>query len=463
MKFKIFLIILTLFACGMAFADDAATYQTHELELKGSKIMVVEPDNWNKKLLIIAHGYRDASSPLHVNTYFDAFTQELIDDGWMIAATSYRRNGMIVRDAIEDLGFLCDYLDEKYGVPDERYLYGRSMGAKIGVLVAEQEDSGYQGVFAQCAGMGSEDPDNPLKVNYRPQVPIMFFQNNTEMDKSLDYIANVHDDAIKPVIWMVDRPGHCNTNVLENLEGFKAFLRICKGEKIEDRTLLIDMESTVVSEAKVEDGKMLVPLIPHSSSYQINIRKADFEKVGVEHKSWFKLTYKDKFYYVFYGDTYSDVPYLYWVGFFNADGTFKMARNFANAVSMLQYHEGDEVEISTIDEVYNIDGIYNQEAAELGVQAWNEVLAGNPEKAIELGKKAVAIEPDAVWLSVNLMHGYLFSGQYDKAKQICVEMKGAQTKCKQGYFEQQVLEDFEVFRQKGMEHPDLRKIEELLK
>ncbi len=29
------------------------------------------------------------------------------------------------------------------------------------------------------------------------------------------------------------------------------------------------------------------------------------------------------------------------------------------------------------------------------------------------------IEPDAVWLYVNMMHAYLFSGQLEKAKEIC--------------------------------------------
>ncbi len=462
MKYRIIAIIGLLVTYGFCFAQTAEKYKKEQTELYGAKIEILSPEKWNRKLLVIAHGYRDPGSPIRVSIYEDNFSKSLLEDGWMIAATSYRRNGMIVRDAIEDLKFLTAHIDDKYGIPEERFLYGRSMGAKIGVIIAEQVDSGYKGVFAQCAGMGSEDPENPMKVNNSPLIPIMFFQNNTEMERPLDYISNVNDKAIKPIIWMVDRPGHCNTNVMENLEGFRAFLSFCEGEKIEDKTILIDMDSTVVSEAIIEGDKMILPLVKHSSSYQLNIRKSDFEKVGIKHKSWYKLAYKDKYYYVYWGDQYSDVPYLYWVSFFNADGTFKLARNFANAVSMLQYQDGDFVEIGPIEDEFDINNMYNQEAADLGVQTWNAVLAGEPEKGIELGKKAVNIEPDAVWLYVNLMHAYLFAGQYKMAEKICIEKKGVQTKCRQGYFEQQVLEDFETFKQKDITHPDIEKIAQLL-
>jgi len=159
--------------------------------------MIIKPEKWNSKILVIAHGLRLESSPIRVNIAIDQFTQELIDAGWMIAKTSYRKNGMIVRDAIEDLQFLNEYIEEKYGEANEKYLYGRSMGAKIAILIAESEDSGYNGVLALGAGMGSEDKENPLKVNYKPKIPVLFLSNKTEIEKPLEYIAKVEDKIMR--------------------------------------------------------------------------------------------------------------------------------------------------------------------------------------------------------------------------------------------------------------------------
>ena len=72
------------------------------------------------------------------------------------------------------------------------------MGAKIAILIAESEDNGYNGVLALGAGMGSEDKENPLKVNYKPKIPVLFISNKTEIEKPLEYIAKVEDSIMRP-------------------------------------------------------------------------------------------------------------------------------------------------------------------------------------------------------------------------------------------------------------------------
>jgi pimeloyl-ACP methyl ester carboxylesterase len=54
-----------------------------------------------------------------------------------VAMTSYRRNGRVVRDGMEDVNQLRDYIEKNYGRPNLCLLEGRSMGGCIVTLLAE--------------------------------------------------------------------------------------------------------------------------------------------------------------------------------------------------------------------------------------------------------------------------------------------------------------------------------------
>ena len=74
-------------------------------ELKGSKIMIAKPVPWNGNALILAHGLRTENLPLTADfSMDDPFARTLLDEGWLIASTSYRRNGLIIDEAVEDIG-----------------------------------------------------------------------------------------------------------------------------------------------------------------------------------------------------------------------------------------------------------------------------------------------------------------------------------------------------------------------
>ena len=57
----------------------------------------------------------------------------------MVATTSYRRNGMIVGDAIADLDALRAYIVTAYGELDRVILEGESMGGLIVTIMAERD------------------------------------------------------------------------------------------------------------------------------------------------------------------------------------------------------------------------------------------------------------------------------------------------------------------------------------
>jgi tetratricopeptide (TPR) repeat protein len=86
-----------------------------------------------------------------------------------------------------------------------------------------------------------------------------------------------------------------------------------------------------------------------------------------------------------------------------------------------------------------------------------------PREAIAASLKALEVSPDdAVLIKTNLAHGYLFDNQFEKAKAIYLENKDAKLRDDQQTFTEEVLDDFMQFRDAGLTHPDMEKIEALL-
>ncbi len=61
-----------------------------------------------------------------------------VSQGWTVAATSYRRSGLIVADAIRDVFNLRNWVCSEVGVPVWCFLDGRSMGGAISTRIAER-------------------------------------------------------------------------------------------------------------------------------------------------------------------------------------------------------------------------------------------------------------------------------------------------------------------------------------
>jgi hypothetical protein len=92
---------------------------TIDTVLGQSKIRVIAPKIWSKKVLVFAHGLRPESMPLTADVSPDAiFEKSLLDSGWIVAATSYRRNGLIIKDAIYDIDSLRQYIVNRFGTPN---------------------------------------------------------------------------------------------------------------------------------------------------------------------------------------------------------------------------------------------------------------------------------------------------------------------------------------------------------
>ncbi len=83
----------------------------------------VKPEN----IIIYCHGYRPEGIELRAS-FIDRFElhPSLIERGWIFAATSYRREGYILQDAIEDVVNLRNHIVENYcASPKNVIAYGK--------------------------------------------------------------------------------------------------------------------------------------------------------------------------------------------------------------------------------------------------------------------------------------------------------------------------------------------------
>ena len=185
-----------------------------KVNLDGAQAKIAVPREWNGRLILFAHGYRrpDAprTAPLRMKLY-----RPLLAEGWMVASTAYRRNGLIVRDAVEDLDNLRDHIARKHGEPQRVIVQGHSMGGLIGALLAESSDAPYDGVLAVGAALELREDRNPMVPSCRPLVPLLFLSNRDEIDGPRNYLSCAgkafnRGEAEPPILWVVDRDGHVN-------------------------------------------------------------------------------------------------------------------------------------------------------------------------------------------------------------------------------------------------------------
>ncbi len=88
-------------------------------EIGGAKFPFARPALWNRNILLLAHGHRAEDRPLVADLFPEQLSRKaLLDEGWIIAKTSFRRNGIIIVDAIADLDALRANIAERLGPPN---------------------------------------------------------------------------------------------------------------------------------------------------------------------------------------------------------------------------------------------------------------------------------------------------------------------------------------------------------
>ena len=349
--------VITLMASTLLLAGCAdptlreASPQISTGTLAQAKYVVAAPAKWNGYLLMLAHGYRPADAPLSADFDVESrLCKGLLADGWIIASSSYRRNGRIIRDAVADIDALRRHVASEFGQPKRTFVIGPSMGGAIGAMIAETRAPDYDGVVAIGAALTMHDELNPYQLTHRPQMPVLFLTNQSELAKPTAYVERAAAAPDHPaVIWVVKRDGHCNVNFAETRAALDALVQCARTGRLEsnnDATVsLLELPSVAIH----KDGRAYATVTGISESFgniYTQFVSADLQRLGITPGSYFVVGKGDKAFKVQLGKTYSDVPRGQWVAFIAAEGTLKIARNFENASKTLTCKPGDRIFIA---------------------------------------------------------------------------------------------------------------------
>jgi pimeloyl-ACP methyl ester carboxylesterase len=339
-------------------------------EITGAHYTIAIPapeTRWNGNLLLIAHGYRPESAPLVADLLPDQRAYStLLEGGWIVAKTSYRRNGIIITDAISDLDNLYLKIRDLYGSPKKVIVKGDSMGGTIATTLAERGGDKYHGLIAIGAALDLREDNGSTGVSFTPKIPLLFMSNRSEIEGPKAYVRKVSETRSNglttPAIFRINRDGHVNVNQAERLfavltmsnwldRGIQALPKPYLSAKPYDATHIPQpAPSTIVID---QDSRGLTAEVTEVSAIYgnvwLNLQPRDLETIGLNSGLWFQLTVKDKTYRVFYGKDFSSVERGQWVIFPNADGYFWLSRNWANAAQTGNLSLGDRVHLRRYD------------------------------------------------------------------------------------------------------------------
>ncbi len=144
-----------------ALVQEGNSYVLEGVQPSGAVFKIWVPvEGWNHNLVTFAHGYVDPRKPVEIpenQLWVDdtTYIPDLINGlGYAFAITSYRKNGLAIKEGVADLVELYEIFTENFGEPNYHYLTGASEGGAITTLACEQHSDIFDGGLATCGPVG---------------------------------------------------------------------------------------------------------------------------------------------------------------------------------------------------------------------------------------------------------------------------------------------------------------------
>lgn len=306
--------------------------------------------------ILLTHGYRPEEAVLSAEFPWDqAPYRSWLEAGYLIASTSYRRNGWILDDAVEDLETLRAKVAQDYSIDGPFYLYGESMGGAIITRIAEDPDLAphYAGTVALSAALYPDSFAPDLEWEHAPRFPLLYLSNSNEMAPLERYAEPFGDLAeSKVALWRVDRPGHVNFEPAEEAAAFQALLGWITHGTIAPRHNPTVQADAFVSEATWSDhAAATAPILrvdPTFGNLDTGFTAADFDRLGIGVGDAFTVSANGNAFTGHRGVTYSDVPRGEWIAVQLPAGQIRLAINYGHAAHALEVDPLDEVTIRKV-------------------------------------------------------------------------------------------------------------------
>lgn len=140
----------------------------------GALYRVCFPAAWNGDLVLYAHGYVAAHRPIALpddTVGGVSVSGTLAGLGYAFATTSYRANGLVAAEAVEDLVELDATVRRLYRPdPGHSVIVGFSEGGLVGTLAVERHADVFDGALAGCGPIG----DFGAQLNYIGDFRVVF-------------------------------------------------------------------------------------------------------------------------------------------------------------------------------------------------------------------------------------------------------------------------------------------------
>jgi pimeloyl-ACP methyl ester carboxylesterase len=159
---------------GSAWAQ-ACQQGTYSVSGHDSLYYICVPPKWNGDLVVYAHGYTHPDEPLAIvdNVVDGVPISEIITSlGYAFATTSYRANGLVIPEAVEDVVGLVQQFPTLANAsePNHVYLVGASEGGLVTSLAIEKYPEVFSGGLAACGPCG----DFRRQLNYMGDFLVVF-------------------------------------------------------------------------------------------------------------------------------------------------------------------------------------------------------------------------------------------------------------------------------------------------
>ena len=322
----------------------------------GALVRLATPETWKGQVAFLAHGYMPEDYPLYA--YFgleDEPQKTLLDAGWAVASSSYRRNGPIVADAMDDMMDLVSWVEGKLGEPKTQILVGGSMGGAITARLLEAQPGEFDGAFIMSNAIYFKEDGNPLApIQHQPGVPVVLLTNVDEVAVPRAYatVAGAQG-GLEPLLLIVGREGHMAYNEVEYAQAVGALMTWLEtGERPvlgEDVTAETEEPASTSVFTDGAASNEIIRIDPVYGNFVGGFTPSDMAQLGLEVGDKFTLTVDGAQHEITYGTTYSDVPVGDWVAFVSQNKRILFCINFGQAARALGLEIGDVLSLARVD------------------------------------------------------------------------------------------------------------------
>ncbi len=169
--------VLALAACVFSAGNALAQCGPDGFHDSGAVYRICMPGDglWNGGLIVFAHGYVSADQPIGIpegQLEIDGVSIPEVANllGFGFATTSYRVNGLAIKEGLDDILELVDIFSAIEGEPNRIYLIGPSEGGLITTLGLELYPEVFDGGLSMCGPTG----DFVTQINYIGDFRILF-------------------------------------------------------------------------------------------------------------------------------------------------------------------------------------------------------------------------------------------------------------------------------------------------